>query len=97
MILSGIPFFSGSLIHRIYQSNTQNNNTFFNIRTSSLFGKNVLELLINTFEYSSEKHLISILFKLSAISCLFNAYEDLTHCNKPIKSYHIDSFIVWVK
>ncbi|KAL4493619.1 hypothetical protein ABPG72_004112 [Tetrahymena utriculariae] len=70
---------------------------FFNSPTSSIYGRQVVQLFNSTFNYASQKHIMSILFKLSAISCLFNAYEDLTYSNKPIKSYHIDTFIIWIK
>ncbi|KAL4444786.1 hypothetical protein ABPG74_015994 [Tetrahymena malaccensis] len=65
--------------------------------TSSIYGRQVVQLFNSTFNYASQKHIMSVLFKLSAISCLFNAYEDLTYSNKPIKSYHIDTFIIWIK
>ncbi|EAR85189.2 hypothetical protein TTHERM_00486400 (macronuclear) [Tetrahymena thermophila SB210] len=70
---------------------------FFNSPTSSIYGRQVVQLLNSTFNYASQKHIMSILFKLSAITCLFNAYEDLTYSNRPIKSYHIDTFIIWIK
>jgi len=99
----GIRSYFGSSTHRKTQQKKRifKNVLFFlfakNNSTSSSFGLITVDLLQSCFNLANEKHIIGVLFKLSTVSCLHNAFEVLTHIGVPLTGFHTDTFIMIIR
>ncbi|EAR91740.2 hypothetical protein TTHERM_00805860 (macronuclear) [Tetrahymena thermophila SB210] len=70
---------------------------FFNHPTNTFYSKQFYNLMLIVLQFGQENILRNILFKLSCISSLNNAYDNIVRNSVIMYQYHIDTFLLYIK